>query len=97
MSPYAKLKSEPFFICFLFPDKLLRNPKPSTSTSLDSYSSNSNSSSDLAEKMARKATLKTSYSVMPAEPKRFKFEPNEDYLDQLIAMGISVNGGKKVC
>jgi len=27
--------------------------------------------------------------------KRYKFEPNEDYLDQLLAMGISLNGAKK--
>ena len=36
-----------------------------------------------------------SLSSSPAE-KRFKFEPNEDYLDQLLAMGISLNGAKKV-
>lgn len=37
---------------------------------------------------------KVSLSSSPAE-KRFKFEPNEDYLDQLLAMGISSNGARK--
>ena len=42
--------------------------------------------------MADKVSLASS---SPAE-KRFKFEPNEDYLNQLLAMGISLNGAKKV-
>ena len=51
----------------------------------------SGTTSKLALRMADQVSLSSS----PAE-KRFKFEPNEDYLDQLLAMGISINGAKKV-
>ena len=69
------------------------NAAKTTSSSCSSVASSSSSgtASKLAIRMADKVNL-TSY---PAE-KRFKFEPNEDYLDQLLAMGISINGAKKV-
>ena len=54
-------------------------------------SSSSGTTSKLAIRMAD--TVSLNYSQ---PQKRFKFEPNEDYLDQLLAMGISSNGAKKV-
>lgn len=66
--------------------------------------STSNSSSSSSSSTSLKAGHRHHYNHLhhnhllkkfsPAE-KRFKFEPNEDYLDQLIAMGISINGAKK--
>ena len=60
-----------------------------------STSSVSSSSSGTTSKLALRMADKVSLGSSPAE-KRFKFEPNEDYLDQLLAMGISNNGAKKV-
>ena len=60
-----------------------------------SISSCSSSSSGTTSKLAIRMADKVSLSSSPAE-KRFKFEPNEDYLDQLLAMGISSNGARKV-
>lgn len=76
-------------------DSDLSNPKPSTSSesSCSSLSSHG-TTTKLAARMADKVSINDSTSS-PAE-KRFKFEPNEDYLDQLLAMGISVNGATKV-
>jgi len=51
----------------------------------------SGTTTKLAARMADKVNLGIS---SPAE-KRFKFEPNEDFLNQLLAMGISLNGAKK--
>jgi len=59
-----------------------------------SMSSCSSSSSGTTSKLALRMADKVSLSSSPAE-KRFKFEPNEDYLDQLLAMGISSNGARK--
>ena len=59
------------------------------------FSCSSNSSSGTTSKLAMRMADKVSLSSSPAE-KRFKFEPNEDYLDQLLAMGVSINGAKKV-
>merc|ERR1711860_144571 len=59
-----------------------------------SISSCSSSSSGTTSKLAIRMADKVSLSSSPAE-KRFKFEPNEDYLDQLLAMGISSNGARK--
>ena len=52
-------------------------------------------STGTTSKLALRMADQVSLSSSPAE-KRFKFEPNEDYLDQLLAMGISLNGAKKV-
>ena len=60
--------------------------------SFPACSSSSGTTTKLAARMADKVSLASS---SPAE-KRFKFEPNEDYLNQLLAMGISLNGAKKV-
>ena len=60
-----------------------------------SLSSCSSSSSGTTSKLAIRMADTVSLSSSPAQ-KRFKFEPNEDYLDQLLAMGISSNGAKKV-
>lgn len=64
-------------------------------TSLSSCSAASSTSSGTTSKLAARMADKVSLHSYPAE-KRFKFEPNEDYLDQLLAMGISINGAKKV-
>lgn len=66
------------------------------SSSISSVSSVASSSSGTTSKLALRMADQVSLSSSPAE-KRFKFEPNEDYLDQLLAMGISINGAKKVC
>ena len=60
-----------------------------------SSSCSSVASSGTTSKLALRMADEVSLSSSPAE-KRFKFEPNEDYLDQLLAMGISINGAKKV-
>ena len=59
------------------------------------FSCSSVASSGTTSKLALRMADKVSLSSSPAE-KRFKFEPNEDYLDQLLAMGVSINGAKKV-
>ena len=64
-------------------------------TSSVSSSCSSVASSGTTSKLALRMADQVSLSSSPAE-KRFKFEPNEDYLDQLLAMGISINGAKKV-
>ena len=64
-------------------------------TSSVSSSCSSVASSGTTSKLAIRMADQVSLSSSPAE-KRFKFEPNEDYLDQLLAMGISINGAKKV-
>jgi len=63
-------------------------------TSSVSSSCSSVASSGTTSKLAIRMADQVSLSSSPAE-KRFKFEPNEDYLDQLLAMGISINGAKK--
>jgi len=63
-------------------------------TSSVSSSCSSVASSGTTSKLALRMADQVSLSSSPAE-KRFKFEPNEDYLDQLLAMGISLNGAKK--
>lgn len=63
----------------------------SESSRSSACSSSSGTTTKLAARMADKVSLASS---SPAE-KRFKFEPNEDYLNQLLAMGISLNGAKK--
>lgn len=63
-------------------------------TSSVSSSCSSVASSGTTSKLALRMADQVSLSSSPAE-KRFKFEPNEDYLDQLLAMGISINGAKK--
>jgi len=65
-----------------------------TSSVSSSCSSVASSSSGTTSKLALRMADQVSLSSSPAE-KRFKFEPNEDYLDQLLAMGISLNGAKK--
>jgi len=70
------------------------NPSKSVKTSSVSSSCSSVASSGTTSKLALRMADQVSLSSSPAE-KRFKFEPNEDYLDQLLAMGISINGAKK--
>ena len=60
-----------------------------------SCSSVASSSSGTTTKLAARMADKVSLISSPPE-KRFKFDPNEDYLNQLLAMGISLNGAKKV-
>merc|ERR1712038_899017 len=63
-------------------------------TSSVSSSCSSVASSGTTSKLAIRMADQVSLSSSPAE-KRFKFEPNEDFLNQLLAMGISINGAKK--
>lgn len=71
-------------------DNAVKTASESSRSSVASTSS-SGTTTKLAARMADKVSLASS---SPAE-KRFKFEPNEDYLNQLLAMGISFNGAKK--
>ena len=75
-------------------DNAVKTASESSCSSVASSASmaSSGTTTKLAARMADKVNLGIS---SPAE-KRFKFEPNEDFLNQLLAMGISINGAKKV-
>ena len=75
-------------------DNAVKTASESSCSSVASSASmaSSGTTTKLAARMADKVNLGIS---SPAE-KRFKFEPNEDFLNQLLAMGISLNGAKKV-
>ena len=76
-------------------DNAVKTASESSCSSVAS-STASTASSGTTTKLAARMADKVNLGISSPAEKRFKFEPNEDFLNQLLAMGISLNGAKKV-